>query len=273
MLLAACDAGLDQRLAIVREPRVLAIVSEPAEVKPGEAVMYTALVAAPDGPLMEPPAWTLCDQPKPPTEDNAVSAACVAGGRALGAAQTVSATVLPDACALFGPDVPPGGFRPRDADASGGFYQPVRADAPDAAPAFGFTRVTCNLANAPGDVAHEYQTDYRANVNPTLEPFAVPDVAAGAAVTLTASWPASAAEDFLLYDPESQSLITRHEAMRVSWFATAGSLDVDATATAAETSVSTTWHAPTEPGSAWLWVVLRDLRGGIATAQAHVTIR
>jgi hypothetical protein len=64
--------------------------------------------------------------------------------------------------------------------------------------------------------------------------------------------------------------------MRVSWFATAGALAADASAvdeSAASTSVTTTWHTPTTGGLAFLWLVLRDSRGGIATASYPVTVR
>jgi hypothetical protein len=228
----------------------------------------------------------LCTAPKPPTEDNAVSAACTDDPSALApiaTAPTVTATIPSDACMLFGPDVPPGGFRPRDPDPTGGYYQPVLADASDAgaALAFGFTRITCNLPTAPPDVAHDYQTMYVANANPTLLPLAIDgasadDVPAGADVTLVASWPPEAVESYLYFDPDAQVLVTRREAMRVSWFATAGTLAVDATAVAETddaTSVSTTWHAPTTPGPAWLWLVLRDSRGGIATQTVAITVQ
>jgi len=49
----------------------------------------------------------------------------------------------------------------------------------------------------------------------------------------------------------------------VSWFASAGRLAPEVTApSAAETSASNVWTAPAEPGLAYLWVVLRDGRGG-----------
>jgi hypothetical protein len=278
LALAGCQDALDQRLAIVREPRVLAIVSDPAEVKPGGAVAYSALVATPDGPATDPEHWALCVAPKAPTEDNAVSTDCTGDTSLLdlGAAQTVAAIVPAQACVLFGPDVPPGGFRPRDPDPTGGFYQPVRARLAGGDLAFGFTRVTCKLANAPTDVAHDYDLHYAANANPTVA-LAVPaTVSAGSTVDLVASWPAEAAESFLYYDPQREELVPRREAMRVSWFATGGAIAVDASAvdeTDDATSVSTTWRAPTSPGSAWLWIVLRDSRGGIATQTMEVTVQ
>jgi hypothetical protein len=276
--LAACDAGLDQRLAIVDAPRVLAIVAEPAEARPGATVTYRALVASPDGTLDAAPRWAYCTAPKPPTEDNAVSTSCATGDalQPLGDAPSVTAALPTDACTRFGPEVPPGDFRPRDPDATGGFYQPVRADV-DALIAFGLSRITCKLANATADLSREYDLRYAANRNPVLE---LPDepalaaVPAHADVALTAAWPADAAESYLYFDQLAQALVTRREAMRVSWFATAGAIDVDASAVAEDdpaTSVTTTWHTP-GPGPATLWFVLRDSRGGVATRAVSVIV-
>jgi len=276
-LVAACDEGLDQRLAIVDEPRVLAILTEPAEAKPGEAVTYRALVASPDGTVDAVPSWAFCTAPKPPTEDNAVSTQCADGAELepIGQYPTVSSAIPTDACTRFGPEVPPGDFRPRDPDASGGFYQPVRADIPPLV-AFGLTRITCKLANATAQLARDYALNYVANKNPSLElpapsPITVP---AHAAITLTAAWPAEAAEPYLYFDQLAQALVMRRESMRLSWFATGGSIDVDASAITEDdpaTRVTTTWRTP-DPGPATLWFVLRDSRGGIATREVHVTV-
>jgi len=286
LALAGCEDALDQRLAIVDRPRVLAITSEPAEVKPGESATLTALLAGPEGPLSNVPAWALCDAPKPPTVDNAVADGCVADQvTPLGDGASITVTIPTDACRTFGPDVASAGFRPRDPDPTGGYYQPIRAAVP-ALPAldeaFGFTRITCNLANAPGDVAQQYKTAYVANAKPMLLPLTIDGAPATSAsppanadVTLSVGWPADAVESYLYYDQTSQTLITRREAMRVSWFATAGALAVDASAVGeddAASSVSTTWHTPAA-GPAYLWVVLRDSRGGLATASYAVTVR
>jgi hypothetical protein len=272
-LLAACDHGLDQRLAIVDEPRVLAVISEPAEAKPRTLVTAHALIAGPDGPIATPPSWAWCAAPKPPTEDNAVSDGCLGEGQLLplGTGPTSSGTLPADGCLRFGPDIPPGtDFRSRDADASGGYYQPLRLDV-DGLLAFGMVRITCSLARAPLDVAFEYDQRYVANRNPTLLPFTLDRAPGGSDVTLRAAWPDDAAESYLYFDPAHQALVDRRESMRVSWFATGGTIDVDASAVGEDdgaTEVSTTWHTP-GPGTAWVWIVLRDARGGIAT-QAHI---
>ena len=37
---AGCDSPLDQRLAIIDAPRVLAVIADPAEARPGAQVSY-----------------------------------------------------------------------------------------------------------------------------------------------------------------------------------------------------------------------------------------
>ncbi|HEY1558279.1 MAG TPA: hypothetical protein VGF94_25810 [Kofleriaceae bacterium] len=276
LAVAACQNALDQRLAIVDDTRVLAIASQPAEVKPGAQVAYSVLVASPAGPVAALPAWYLCTAPKPPTEADAVSTGCFDDASALVAIDPSSATVPADACMQFGPDVPPGGFRPRDPDPTGGYYQPVRADLAGAALSFGFTRITCDLANAPVQVSEDYLNLYVANANPTLAIATPPTVAAGSAIALVASWQPADAETYLDYDPVSETLVTRREAMHVSWYATGGALPVDASEIDEDdlsTSVSTTWTAPASPGTVYLWFVLRDSRGGVATASATVAVQ
>lgn len=276
LALGACDDGLDQRLAIVNEPRVLAVIGEPAEAKPRAPVTFHALIASPDGPVTTAPTWAFCGAPKPPTEDNAVSDGCLGEDQllALGTGPTAMGTLPADGCLRFGPDTPPGtDFRSRDPDATGGYYQPVRMTA-NGLLAFGLARITCKLGRAPFDVAFDYDQRYVANTNPTLEPFALDHVPADSDVTLRAAWPAAAAESYLYFDPVAQALVVRREAMRVSWFATGGTLPVDASAVGEDdlaTEVATTWHTPAA-GTAWIWIVLRDARGGIATQTLAVTV-
>jgi hypothetical protein len=279
--LGACfPAALDQRLDVVDQPRLLAVVSEPAEAHPGATVAYTSLIASPTGPVASAPTWDFCIAPKPPTEDDAVSQICLGDTDliGLGTAEIASGALPGSGCALFGPDTPPGGFRPRDPDSTGGFYQPVRlADAAATIVGVGLTRITCDLPAAPQNLAHIYQTTYVANNNPTLLPTALPaEVDAGVSVPITAAWPAAAAESYLFFDVAAQTLITRREAMTVSWYTTAGSFPVDASQIGEDdlaTTVSTTWQAPATTGPVFLWLVLRDSRGGITTQQLQTTVR
>ena len=73
-------------------------------------------------------------------------------------------------------------------------------------------------------------------------------------------------ESYGYVDPTSGELAPRHEAMRVAWFSTAGSFEDDHTGRTeddfAMTSSENVWTAPTAPGLVFMWVVLRDARGG-----------
>jgi len=278
MPLWACDDALDQRLAIITEPRVLAVIAEPAEATPKTQVSYQVIVASGEGPLAVDASWAYCTAPKAPTEDNAVSTACLDDSSLvpLGDGMTVTGTLPADGCIRFGPDTPPNGFRPRDPDPTGGYYQPVRADVASQL-SFGLSRITCKLPTAPADLARRYDLEYVANKNPVLDPIdpALADVPAGSDVTLVASWPIESIERYLWFDPLAQRLVDRNESLRLSWFATGGSIEVDASAVDEDrpaTTVSTTWHTPAA-GPASLWSVLRDSRGGIAVQHLDVNVR
>jgi hypothetical protein len=84
-------------------------------------------------------------------------------------------------------------------------------------------------------------------------------------------------EPFAYLDPQSHELVDRHEAMRVSWFATAGSFDTDHTGRLesefSQTSSDNTWTAPEEPGTVFMWVVLRDDRGGVDWQSFRVNVQ
>ena len=271
-----CAPDLGDPESLVASPRILALRGDPAEAAPGDPVSYRALVATPGGSLPNAAlAWAFCASPAPLTEDSAVSTACLGSGvRALGGASSKASAAMPlDACALFGPDTPPGGFRPHDADATGGFYQPVRAELGGLI-AVRLERVTCDLPDAPIAVAVALAQGYHANQNPTLAPLtaavngaAIPldQVPAGASVALTTGWGASDAESYVMFDPDTAAIVHRREALRVSWFVTGGTLTDEVTGSAEDDlaiTTRTTWLAPAAPGVVHLWLVLRDSRGG-----------
>lgn len=290
-LFPACRPDFGERASLVDRSVVLAVRGEPPEARPDEAVTYTLLVATPQGTLPSPPAsWAHCATPKLLGENGAVSPACLRDGvRPIGDAPGAVVTAVPkDACALFGPETPPGDFRPRDPDPSGGYYQPVRATV--AAPggplvAFGFERVVCNLANASGEAAAELRARYALNRNPRLSPLeareggapvALEAIPRGATIVLRASWPPEDAEAYVSFDVASQRVVERRESMRVSWFVTAGSLESDRTGRAEgelEAFTDNAWTAPDEPGTVRLWTVLRDARGGVDFAEHTLVVR
>ena len=149
--------------------------------------------------------------------------------------------------------------------------------------AFGLSRITCNLPTAPTDVAHDYQLHYVANANPTLLPLASPT--SGAAVpadaiprydvTLTASWPDGRRELPLLRRVERDARHPARGDARVvvrDRRSDRGRRERGRGRPTPATTVSTTWQTPAA-GPAWLWLVLRDSRGGIATQTIAVTYR
>ncbi len=75
------------------------------------------------------------------------------------------------------------------------------------------------------------------------------------------------AEAYAYVDPATAVLVPRHESMRVSWFATQGEFTDDHTGRVEEEFAINTsddeWQAPSQPGLVFMWVVLRDARGGI----------
>jgi hypothetical protein len=77
-------------------------------------------------------------------------------------------------------------------------------------------------------------------------------------------------------DPATQMLISEREAMRLSWFATAGVFDADTTGRDMldpATTTSNGWHAPSAPGVVHVWLVLHDSRGGVDFAAIDLVVR
>jgi len=279
VLAAGCRPDLGAPASLVDSARVLAVRGDPPESALRAMVSYRLLLASPEGTVADPAAeWAFCTAQRPLTENNIVSPDCTGEGKTVdlgGPSASIQAETPMDACALFGPDTksaepgqPP--LRPRDPDVTGGYYQPLRVRVPEVNDfAFGLERVTCNLANAPIEVAQEFVRRYRPNQNPMLrEVTPVPGsrVAPGERVTLEASWTPESAETFPVFDLTVRALVDHREAIRVSWFATAGKFDHDRTGTGENdpgSSSSNQWLAPAEPGVVHFWVVLRDSRGGI----------
>ena len=313
VLVSACRPEVGAPISSISGPAILAVKGDPAEVDPKAAdptVHYEALAVdsngrVPNADITSPLHWSMCDQPKPPTESNSVSVACLDQTALPGivgdSPTSYSAPASPDACMTFGPLTPPAAegqppIRPRDPDVTGGYYLPVRVGllvpedlrrvgmaTDDSLIAFQLQRIYCGLANAPSPAIREYGTNYKLNQNPVIAsltlqapgsaPVVVPPLAAGAApfpvaagqtVTLTASWPADSVENFPAWDVLQRELVYHNEAMRVSWYVTAGSFEHDITGRSeseTETFAENTW-TPGAPGPVHLWIVLHDSRGG-----------
>ena len=298
--LAACQPDLGDPASLVKTTRFLGVRVEPAEARPGDKVTLKALVVTPDGTIASAPVgWNLCVAPKPLSQNNVVDDDCLftMENRLPDRGDVVPMTVPTDACAHFGPDVPapmPGEptLRPRDADVTGGYYQPVRAIVKDPrsddayVASVALSRVTCNLAGAPIDVVIDFGNRYHANVNPDIERVLVSDdgatahdlpatVAPGAQVFFRVRWAANAAETYPVFDVATRTLVDHREAMRVSWFANAGEFEHERTGRGDDETDSFTdnaWTAPATPGTVHMWVVLRDSRGGLDFKSFDVTV-
>ncbi len=335
-----CKPEFADRSSILKDNRVLAVRSDPAEAAPGHEVTYSVLVAGPSGELGGLSVdWAYCNQPKPLDELNDVSSECFTrdptptddGGKPpivpLGVGPTAGGKIPVDACHNFGPDVPqakpgqPAG-RPADPDITGGYYQPVRLVVPVSDQgnlfAIGSTRISCGLPGATREQLVEFQARAKKNENPTLlgvdivraggtQPLSTDGgaptaVKAGQKLDLRASWPdcpvtdtcgdgicgldedadscegdcktdphgCGGAERYVYYDLLASSVRDRHESIRVSWIATAGSFRYDHTgrteAEYAAHDADNEWTAPAAGTDVDMWIVLRDSRGGVSWA-------
>jgi hypothetical protein len=278
-LLAGCRPDAGAPLWQIAAPRLIALRGTPAETAPSESVLWEGLVASPDGEQAAPLAWGLCHAPRPLTTNDVVAAECLEMVEALGTAVSVQATVPADACQRFGPETPPSTAgqpdpRPVAADAGGGWYQPYRADLGTALN-IGLQRIRCHLAGASADVAAQFQVQYRANQNPQPGPILVDGDPSGSLTpgehTLSVSWPAEAAESYPVFDVISQSLVTRREAIRVSWFVTGGVLAEERTGRLGDdTALESSNHLTASSGPIHVWAVVRDDRGGVGWSHAFL---
>ena len=255
-LVAGCAPPFDDAPALLESPRLIAVLVEPPEAAPGERVSLRAVAAGPAGLVPATEArWSLCTAPVPPTETGSVSSACLGDLSAAGPdGETLTVAVPANACALFGPETPPGDFRPRDPDATGGFYQPVRVDWSGQI-AFAFVRLRCGAGRVATDVALEFLARYTPNQNP--RPI---DLVAGPE-RLVVRWPAGTREPFVRVDPEAQRVVDDVEAITVSWFVTAGPV---ATARVAGGEEGAEVERLDPAGAAVAFAVVRDSRGGAA---------
>jgi hypothetical protein len=280
LLLSACTPDFDDAPWRVDEPRVLAIASTPAEARPGEPIVLTALVADPDGPRTTAPAWSVCTRPRTSAERTAVTEACLQGDALQPVAS--SATVLADACARFGPNTPPTEGdappqRPADPDPSGGYFLPVAAVLEDEA-TFGAVRIRCDLPGVTRAIFDAYEDRYTLNEAPTGVQFDVPtNIAPGDDVALRVQLPASSSEPYVRYDAGPGVLVDEREWLRVQWFVTDGELDrgqdVLTPSGNAPLETEARWHAPEAPGPVHAWAAVTDARGGVTWTEAILDVR
>jgi hypothetical protein len=286
-----CKPEVGQAPSLITDYALLAVKGDPAEAKPDENVVYSFLLASPEGTVTDTTAgWDVCETPKPPAESNSVAGACNPPEPGAATGQTFAAPVLTKACMLFGPIAPPvatgqPSIRPRDPDSTGGYYLPVRVKFPDLATGsltgFAFERISCNLANAATDLVAEYDKRYQPNNDPGIATTDVsradgssfnldsgsPTIAPGESVVFQATFADGSAETFPVLNQSGDALVDQTEDLYMSWFATSGSFEHDRTGVAGTqtaTSTSNAWRAPGTAMPVYLWLVLRDSRGGTA---------
>jgi hypothetical protein len=278
LIAAGCTPAFAEDSWLVTSARVLAVKSEPAEIVPGNYVNLTALVAdAKAHSVTTGLEWRLCNAPKPATESNAVSTACLdelSLQPPLAMGDSARLAPASDACARFGPATPSGDFRARAPDNTGGYYQPLRLDLATAEPVFHLIRLRCGLAEAPAEIATEYARRYSVNLNPGIESLLVKQngrvaqldaIPARATLSLELRLSQGSQEEYAYFNSKQQALTIANESLRVNWYVSAGELSSEVTEASesnAELHSSNTWTAPAESGSVSLWVVLRDSRGG-----------
>ncbi len=104
----------------------------------------------------------------------------------------------------------------------------------------------------------------------------VDEDAAGCADDCAVPAGCAGAEQYVFFDPEAREVRERREAIRISWFATAGSFAFDRTGRsedeAAQSAADNEWTAPSEEGTVTLWAVIRDDRGGTGWQRYRVRI-
>ena len=324
----ACKPNLGSPLSLVGGPQVVAARSTPAEAAAGDTVVYDALFVDTSGERGDALDWAYCTARKPLDQLDTYSFDCLAPSGTnileIGVAPTVTGTMPGDACQNFGPEVPPvqpgqPQGRPVDPDPTGGYYQPLRVISP-AETDIASTRISCGVAGASLTDSATFQARYHLNQNPTVsdvtvsaggsvsqDPASPTPLAAGAYVTLTATWPTcpltdvcgdgicgadesrtscpgdcnapvgcAGSERYVVYDTQQHAVVVARETMRVSWFVTAGAFDSDVTGrdgTDTTTSASNGFTLPSANGPIHGWAVLRDDRGGVGWRRFEILVQ
>lgn len=299
-----CAPDLTVHASRITAPRVIAVVADPPEARPGRAVTFTAVIAGASGRDVGV-TWRACAAPRATSESVTVSSRCLSDDAgaltALGEGVTTMTAVPSSACMTVGPQVPPAGddgarVRAPDADITGGWQLSVRLDlraGADTETLFARYRVRCQPPDVPGATAVGYALRYRENVNPALAGVYVatngttrelarasdqndaPRTAIGSSrdVGLLAIWGAEASERYVRVDPVTRGLDERAESLEVVWFTDGGWFERDRTAPDGSGTASVNvLHLDASVSEARVWVVLRDERGGVDVARSRVMI-
>ena len=174
LVLLGCAPPLADEPWRVTQRRVVAVLAEPPDAQPGSTVLLRAIIASPEGPVETAEVrWLRCDEQTPFSQNESTGLSCLAHlTTAPPGATTTQVTIPSSACSVFGPDVATASARPRDPDATGGYYQPIGVEL-DGQGSFAFERLRCNPANVTSQIAQDYRRASRPNTNPvfSLLPF------------------------------------------------------------------------------------------------------
>lgn len=278
----ACVADVESEPSRISAPRLIAVLSEPAEVEPGQEVHYRALLVSAEGPSDAPDArWAYCTTPRALSENTSVAKACAVSDELPLATRglELDARVPRDACARFGSESS-GSERPHDPDHTGGYYQPLRLSTEGVPSTVLRQRILCPLANAPIDVAQEFARNYVVNEPPAIThltlrvdgaPVRDDTLRPETRIELTLTLAEDAHEQYPHYLPGSGALETRHEAISAQWFSSGGTL-AEATSEVPESQAQNALDTPAAAGDFWLWVVVRDERGGVSALERRLTV-
>lgn len=279
-LCAGCANDFDPA-SFVDKLRLLAVVANPPEVAPGEAVTLTATAVNPGGSTPTV-TWDACLLPPPPATGESVNQACVTlmGGDQLvhlGDGATIATTMPAVTPSMVG--LP---------DQTNGFYLPVRVrlDA-DGKSLVAFYSLRIYLGALSPNARNQNPTftgmftatsaDAGAS-DVTAVPDAPPllEVTAQQEVDLRALVTPESAETFVVYDgdPRTTPPRTVTEAVAITWYTTAGHFTNEGTGIAKpDTTLVLDKHLPASGSTIDLWAVARDDRGGSDVIHRALTFR
>jgi hypothetical protein len=263
-LAGGCSNNFDPA-AYVTGLRLLQVKADPAEVAPGEPVTMTATFANLGGAT---PAitWDACLLPPPPASGQSVNEDCInlEGGDMivpLGTGETI-ATMMP-MIGLENVGLP---------DQTNGFYLPVRLRLEaDGARLTAFYRLRIFLGTLRNQnpmltgIYHVPSADAGAADQVMLDDAAPLEVHDKEELPLRALLSPESAEPYDVFDGDPRTTPARHvtEAVRVSWFTTAGTFDNEVTGIAKpDTTLTLDKHLPSSGEIIHIWAIARDERGG-----------
>ena len=269
--LVGCPPSFQDEPGRIDAARLIAVVAEPPEARPGDEVTLSPVVAGRGG---DPHAlrYRFCQVPRPLGDPRPVAEACFDDAglplEPLGAG--ARGKVPGDACSRFGPEPTSQFLRPVEADATGGYYQPIVIEGIGDSAVLLLLRIHCRLPDVPSELLSELVERYPLNKNPAISGLEVTND--GDALRVTARWPAQARESYVWVAPAATSVEEQLETMRVSWFASGAELRESATGPndRNDDSTSSTTLAP-DVGARFVdvWAVLHDSRGGTAVKRVR----